>query len=75
VTRLSVRLMLQAALEADVTEFPGRDRYARGERERAGYRNGYSPITIRSTPGPTVLERPSSGGPPRPSPRGSSGSG
>lgn len=58
VTRLSVRLMLQAALEAEVTEFLGRDRYQRGEREREGYRNGYQPLTIRSTAGPIVLERP-----------------
>lgn len=57
VTSLSVRLMLQAALEAEVTEF-GRDRYARGDRDRDGYRNGYSPVTIKSTAGPIVLERP-----------------
>lgn len=43
VTSLSVRLMLQAALEAEVTEFLGRDRYRRGDRDRDGYRNGYSP--------------------------------
>ena len=36
VARLSVRLVIQAAVEAEVTEFLGRDRYARGERERAG---------------------------------------
>ena len=58
VTTLSVRLMLQAALEAEVTEFLGRDRDARGEREREGYRGGYAEVTIRSTAGPIVLERP-----------------
>ena len=58
VTRVSVRLMLQAALEAEVTGFLGRDRYARGDREREGHRNGYSEVTIRSTAGPIVLERP-----------------
>lgn len=58
VTSLSVRLMLQAAVEAEVTEFLGRDRYARGERDREGYRNGYSEVTIKSTAGPIVLERP-----------------
>jgi putative transposase len=42
VARLSVRLVIQAALEAEVTEFLGRDRYARGERDRAGYRNGHT---------------------------------
>jgi putative transposase len=30
VARLSVRLVMQAALEAEVTEFLGRDRYVRG---------------------------------------------
>lgn len=58
VTSLSVRLMLQAALEAEVTEFLGRDRYQRGDREREGHRNGYSSLTIKSTAGPIVLERP-----------------
>jgi putative transposase len=36
VARLSVRLVMQSALEAEVTEFLGRDRYARGERDHAG---------------------------------------
>lgn len=50
--------MLQTAIEAEVTEFFGRDRYQRGERDREGYRNGYSEVTIRSTAGPIVLARP-----------------
>ena len=45
VARLSVRLVIQAAVEAEVTEFLGRERYARGERERAGYRNGHAELT------------------------------
>ena len=43
VARLSVRLVLQSALETEVSEFLGRDRYERGEREREGSRNGYCP--------------------------------
>lgn len=58
VARLSVRLVMQAALEAEVTGFLGRDRYARTEGGRAGQRNGYSPITVKTTAGPVALERP-----------------
>jgi putative transposase len=58
VARLSVRLVVQAALEAEVSEFRGRDRYARGERDRAGYRNGHTELTVKTTAGPVVLERP-----------------
>lgn len=58
VARLSVRLVFQAALEAEVTEFLGRDRYARGERAREGLRNGYSDITVKTTAGPVELRRP-----------------
>jgi putative transposase len=58
VARLSVRLVMQAALEAEVTEFFGRDRYQRGERERVGYRNGHTELTVKTTAGPVVLERP-----------------
>jgi putative transposase len=56
--RLSVRLVIQAAVEAEVTEFLGRDRYARGKRERIGYRNGHAELTVKTTAGPVVLERP-----------------
>jgi transposase-like protein len=58
VARLGVRLIMQAALEAEVTEFLGRERYARGEREREGARNGYGPTTIKTTAGPVTIERP-----------------
>jgi putative transposase len=58
VARLSVRLVVQAALEAEVSEFFGRDRYQRGERERAGYRNGHAELTVKTTAGPVVLQRP-----------------
>jgi putative transposase len=58
VAQVSVRLVFQTALEAEVTEFLGRDRYRRGERARAGHRNGYSDITIKTTAGPVELKRP-----------------
>ena len=58
VARLSVRLVIQAAVEAEVCEFLGRDRYARGDRERAGSRNGHTELTVKTTAGPVVLERP-----------------
>ena len=58
VARLSVRLVIQAALEAEVTEFLGRDRYQRGERILLGSRNGHQPIEVKTTAGPVVLERP-----------------
>jgi putative transposase len=58
VARLSVRLVIQAAVEAEVSEFLGRDRYARGDRERIGYRNGHSELHVKTTAGPVVLERP-----------------
>ena len=58
VARAGARLLLQAALEAEVTEFLGRERYARGGRRRAGHRNGYAPVTVNTTAGPVTLERP-----------------
>ncbi len=58
VARLAVRLVMQAALEAEVSEFLGHDRYVRDERARAGYRNGYAELTVKTTAGPVVLERP-----------------
>ncbi len=48
VARLSVRLVIQATLEAEVAEFLGRERYARGDRERAGYRNGRTELTVKT---------------------------
>ena len=42
----------------EVTEFLGRDRYARGERARAGHRNGHAELTVKSTAGPITLARP-----------------
>ena len=58
VARLSVRLVMQAALEAEVGDFLGRERYARSEAARAGRRNRYSPITVKTTAGAVTLQRP-----------------
>jgi putative transposase len=61
VARLGARLLLQAALEAEVTEFLGRNRYERrrrAEQARGGSRNGYSDVTVKTTTGRVSLQRP-----------------
>ena len=58
VARLGVRLLMQTAIEAEVTEFLGRERYAHGERARPGSRNGHCPTTVKTTAGPVTIERP-----------------
>jgi len=62
VARAAVRLVFQTALEKEVTEFFGRERYARGEREQEGSRNGYSPLSIKTTAGEVTLQRPKTRG-------------
>src|SRR5664279_212118 len=61
VARLGAQLLLQAAVEAEVTGFLGRDRYARAastEGAATGQRNGYCPTTVKTTAGPVTLSRP-----------------
>jgi hypothetical protein len=61
VARLGAQLLMQAALEAEVIEFLGRDRYQRAvacEDARAGSRNGYREVTVKTTAGPVGLARP-----------------
>ena len=61
VARLGAQLLMQAALEAEVTEFLGRDRYRRAaacEDARPGSRNGYREVTVKTTAGPVTLARP-----------------
>ena len=61
VARLGAQLLMQAALEAEVTEFLGRDRYARAAAAgdaRPGSRNGYRDATVKTTAGPVTLARP-----------------
>jgi transposase-like protein len=60
VARLSVRLMMQTAIEAEVDEFLGRARYQRrADEDRPGSRNGWQPpATVKTTMGPVELQRP-----------------
>ena len=57
VGRLGARLILQQALEDEVTEFLGRRRYERAE-ETVSHRNGHEPKTVKTTSGRVALERP-----------------
>src|SRR6266511_1574613 len=60
VARLGAQLLMQAALEAEVTEFLGRDRYQRAaacDQSRDGSRNGYRPVQVKTTAGPVKLFR------------------
>ena len=58
VARLGVALLFQSAFEAEITEFLGRERYARGERAHEGLRNGHALVTVKTTAGPITLQRP-----------------
>jgi transposase-like protein len=59
VARLGARLILQQALEDEVTEFLGRERYQRADGDAGAiYRNGYEPRMVKTTSGPMELERP-----------------
>lgn len=55
---LGSSLLVQAALDAEVTEWLGRDRFVRGDRDHAGLRNGSQPIAVKTTAGPVTIERP-----------------
>ena len=55
--RLGARLILQQALEDEVTEFLGRARYERAI-DPVSHRNGYEPRRVVTTAGPVELERP-----------------
>jgi len=61
VARLGAQLLMQAALEAEVSQFLGRDRYQRAASNpdaQPGSRNGFRPVTVKTTAGPVRLERP-----------------
>ena len=60
VGRLSVRLLMQQAIEAEVDTFLGRRPYERrGEDTPAGSRNGWQPpVAVKTTMGPVELSRP-----------------
>src|SRR2546425_8991351 len=55
--RLGARLILQQALEEELTEFLGRERYER-RGEPVSHRNGYERVTVKTTAGPLELEPP-----------------
>jgi putative transposase len=55
--RLGARLILQQALEDEVTGFLGRVRYERAA-DPVSHRNGYEPRKVVTTAGPVELERP-----------------
>ena len=61
VAQLGAQLLLQCAVEAEVAAFLGRNRYARVagiEDARQGMRNGYCPVTVKTTTGPITVQRP-----------------
>ena len=58
VMRLWARLVLQQVLEEEVTSWLGRDWNSRTGGERAGQRNGFSDVTVKTTAGPISLKRP-----------------
>jgi transposase-like protein len=49
--RLAAQVVVQGMLEQEVTDFLGRERYARRAADERGYRNGYEPGRIRSAEG------------------------
>jgi putative transposase len=57
--RLGAQLVLQRAVELEVTEFLGRDHYQRhGEGLLRGYRNGYADKRVETGEGPLHLKMP-----------------
>ena len=48
--RLALRLIVEEALEGEVADVLGRERYERGD-EKAGYRNGYRPGKVKTAEG------------------------
>jgi putative transposase len=61
IARLGAQLIIQTALEAEVTEFLGRACYERAagcEQAKAGSGNGYRDTTIKTTAGSVTVARP-----------------
>ena len=57
--RRGAQLILQKALEAEVSDFPGRARYERkGDGALRGYRNGYERKRVHTAEGTIVVEVP-----------------
>ena len=49
--RLALRLIIEEALEGEVADVLGRERYERGNGEKAGYSNGYRPGKVKTAEG------------------------
>jgi putative transposase len=49
--RLALRLIVEEALEGEVSDALGRDRYERGEGDKGGYRNGYRTGKVKTAEG------------------------
>src|SRR6201998_2779614 len=49
--RLALRLIVEEALEGEVSDALGRERDERGEGEKVGYRNGYRPGKVKTAEG------------------------
>jgi transposase-like protein len=49
--RLALRLIVEEALEGEVADALGRERYERSEGEQAGYRNGYRTGKVKTAEG------------------------
>ena len=56
--RLAAQLIVQEALEQEVSDFLGRERYERRQENQSGYRNGYEPGHIRSAEGEVAVRVP-----------------
>lgn len=56
--RKGAQVMLQKALEEEVTDFLGRSYHSKGDRRISGYRNGYEPVQISSGEGAITLQAP-----------------
>ena len=48
---LALRSIVEEALEGEVSDVLGRERYERGEDEKAGYRSGYGPGKMKTAEG------------------------
>lgn len=57
--QLGAQLILQKAVELEVTEFLGREHYCRrGDEPLRGYRNGYEDKQVQTAEGPLHLKMP-----------------
>ena len=70
VARLSVGLVMQPALQAEVTELVGRDPDPRGQQARLGYRNGHGELHVSTIAARWCWRGPGCTGPPSRLPRG-----